>query len=62
MKNKTTKKETKETNNIMLTKKATSKGIAEVAVFENPLYKYSTKAERSTLADILPSAPILAMP
>ena len=37
-------------------------GIAEVGAFENRQLKYSTKADRSTNVDILPSAPILAIP
>jgi len=37
-------------------------GIAEVGAFEARQYKYSTKAGRSTTVDVLPSAPILAMP
>jgi len=37
-------------------------GIAEVGAFEKRQFKYSTKADRSTSVDILPSAPILAIP
>ena len=37
-------------------------GIAEVGAFENRQFKYSTKANRSTSVDIIPSAPILAIP
>ncbi|MDX2174439.1 MAG: hypothetical protein SFY56_15155 [Bacteroidota bacterium] len=37
-------------------------GIAEVGAFENRQFKYSTEADRSTSVDILPSAPILAIP
>ncbi|GEM_PF-4658558 len=35
--------------------------IAEVGAFEKRQNKYSTKADRSTTVDILPSASILAM-
>ena len=37
-------------------------GNAEVGAFENRQLKYSTKADRSTNVDVLPSAPILAIP
>lgn len=37
-------------------------GIAEVGAFENRQFKYSKKADRRTLVELLPSAPILAIP
>ena len=37
-------------------------GIAEVRAFENRQPKLSTKADRSKSADMLTSAPILAIP
>jgi len=37
-------------------------GIAEVGAFEIRQFKFSKKADRSINVDILPSAPILAIP
>jgi len=40
----------------------TVSGIAEVGAFENRQFKYSKKADRSNPVELLPSAPILAIP
>lgn len=37
-------------------------GIAAVGVLENRQFKYSTKADRSNPVELLPSAPIAAIP